>query len=133
MSTIGNISTDLLKSLLGDTSTNAGTSTASNTTDSTKTTKTKTVTSPNDVSSLSDLDSYVSTLKAGQSTLADYMGNDNDSTEGEGLYSVLTYNMNGQVQNIMQQISDQKAAKAESKSTDSTNNSQTSVTKTSTK
>lgn len=133
MSTIGNISTDLLKSLLGDTSTNAGTSSASNTADSTKTTKTKTITSPNDVSSVSDLDSYVSTLKAGQSTLADYMGNDKDTTEGDGLYSVLTYNMNGQVQNIMQQISDQKAAKAKSTSSDSTNNSQTSVTKTSTK
>jgi len=133
MSTIGNISTDLLKSLFGDTSTNAGTSSASNTADSTKTTKTKTITSPSEVSSLSDLDSYVSTLKAGQSTLADYMGNDNDSTGGDGLYSVLTYNMTGQVQNIMQQISDEKAAKAESKSSDSTNNSQTSVTKTSTK
>lgn len=133
MSTIGNISTDLLKSLLGDTSTNAGTSSASNTADSTKTTKTKTITSPSEVSSLSDLDSYVSTLKAGQSTLADYMGNDKDSNDGDGLYSVLTYNMTGQVQNIMQKISDEKAAKAESKSSDSTNNSQTSVTKTSTK
>lgn len=133
MSTIGNISTDLLKSLLGDTSTNAGTSSASNTADSTKTTKTKTITSPSEVSSLSDLDSYVSTLKAGQSTLADYMGNDKDSNDGDGLYSVLTYNMTGQVQNIMQKISDEKAAKAEATSSDSTNNSQTSVTKTSTK
>lgn len=133
MSTIGNISTDLLKSLFGDTAANSGSSTASNTTDSTKTTKTKTITSPSEVSSLSDLDSYVSTLKAGQSTLADYMGNDKDSTEGDGLYSVLTYNMNGQVQNIMQQISDEKAAKAESASSDSTNKAQSSVTKTSTK
>jgi len=133
MSTIGNISTDLLKSLFGDTATNSGSSTASNTTDSTKTTKTKAITSPSEVSSLSDLDSYVSTLKAGQSTLADYMGNDNDSTEGDGLYSVLTYNMNGQVQNIMQQISDEKAAKTASASSDSTNKAQSSVTKTSTK
>ena len=70
---------------------------------------------------MSELDSYVSSLKANQATLADYLSDDNDSSSSDGgLYSVLTYGQSGQIQNIIRQAVSQNTVSTDSSTSTAT-------------
>lgn len=102
MSTISNISNNLLNLLSSDNSTKTSNDSDSNSSSTVNASSKKSSTT------LSDLDSYVTTLKSNQATLADYMGD--SSSSSDSLYSVLNYNANGKVQNIIQQLSSEEEA-----------------------
>ena len=118
MSSISSLPSSIL-SLLTKTSTDTS---SSNSTESSTTSKTATTTKntasttskSTDDWTLSDLDSYVSSMKANQTTLADYM---EDSSSDSGVYSVLTYGQDAKVQNILQQMADQKSVATSTSST----------------
>ncbi len=113
MSTISNISSNLLNLLSSDSSKNSSTSdsSSSNTVSSSKT---------DDLTS-SNLDTYVSMLQSSHATLADYMGDSSSDSSSGSLYSVLNYNASGKVQNIIQQLTAKEEAANSSSSTSNTN------------
>jgi len=116
MSSISSLPSSILSLLTkNSTDTSSSNSAESSTTSKTATTTTNTSTSKStDDWTLSDLDSYVSSMKANQTTLADYM---EDSSSDSGVYSVLTYGQDAKVQNILQQMADQKSVAATTSST----------------
>jgi hypothetical protein len=116
MSSISSLPSSILSLLTkNSTDTSSSNSAESSTTSKTATTTTNTSTSKStDDWTLSDLDSYVSSMKANQTTLADYM---EDSSSDSGVYSVLTYGQDAKVQNILQQMAEQKSVATSTSST----------------
>lgn len=121
MSTISNISNNLLNLLSSDNSTNSNASNSSSSSTVSSSSSTESLTN-------SDIDTYVSMLRSSQASLADYMGD--SSSSSDSLYSVLNYNANGKVQNIIQQLSsEEETTTSNSTSTSSTDTDKASSTK----